>query len=89
MAINLGIIGLSADKAAWATAAHVGPIKSDVLNGKYSLTAIATSRPETAESSAKVHGISVEKAYSSPEAIAKDPDVSLVVVSVKVDIPPR
>lgn len=84
MPIRLGIIGLSADQSAWATKTHIVPLKSHPLSEKYSVTAVATSKPETAEAAAKAHGISAEKAYSSPEAIANDPDVDMVVVSVKV-----
>lgn len=46
--------------------------------------AVGTSSPETARKAAEAHGLSVDKAYSSPEAIADDKDVDLVVVSVKV-----
>ncbi|KAK3176113.1 hypothetical protein OEA41_007435 [Lepraria neglecta] len=83
MAIRLGIIGLSADKAAWATNAHAVPLKAPPLSEKYTITAVATSSPESARAAAKSHGVPEEKAYSSPEAIANDPDVDMVVVSVK------
>ncbi|KAK4693820.1 hypothetical protein P7C71_g3650, partial [Lecanoromycetidae sp. Uapishka_2] len=86
MPVRLGIIGLSADKSAWATRAHVDPLKSDLLKEKYQITAVATSKPETAEAAAKAYGISKDKGYSSPEAIAKDPDVDMVVVSVKTPL---
>ena len=46
--------------------------------------AVGTSSPETAKKAAEAHGVSADKAYSSPEAIAQDKDVDLVVVSVKV-----
>ena len=84
MPIRLGIIGLSADSGAWATMAHVSPLKSAALSKEYTITAVATSSPESAKAAAKAHGIAEEKAYSSPEAIANDPDVDMVVVSVKV-----
>jgi len=84
MPIRLGIIGLSADPQAWATKAHVGPRKSPALSEKYSVTAVATSKPESAEAAAKSHDVAKEKAYSSPEAIAMDSAVDMVVVSVKV-----
>lgn len=74
MPIRLGITGLSADPQAWATKAHVGPGKSPALSEKYSVTAVA----------AKSHDVAKEKAYSSPEAIAMDSAVDMVVVSVKV-----
>lgn len=46
--------------------------------------AVGTSSPETATKAAAAHGVEADKAYSSPEAIAGDEDVDLVVVSVKV-----
>lgn len=84
MTIHLGIIGLSADQSAWATKAHVGPLKSHLLSEKYSITAVATSTPASADAAAKFHGVAKDKAYSSPEAIAKDSDIDMVVVAVKV-----
>lgn len=82
--IGVGIIGLSAEKSAWATAAHSAPLQSAPLNEKFKLVALGTSSPETAKKAADAHGISPDKAYSSAEAIANDRDVDLVVVSVKV-----
>ena len=84
MAINLGIIGLSADPAAWATGAHVGPLKSPSLSDKYKLVALATSRPETAKASAKAHDVPESKAYHDAKDLAIDPDVDMVVVSVQL-----
>ena len=82
--IGVGIIGLSADKSAWATGAHSAPLQSAPLNEKFKLVAVGTSSLETARKAAEAHGISADKAYSSAEAIAEDKDVDLVVVSVKV-----
>lgn len=84
--IRLGIIGLSADKSAWAASAHVTPLKSAPLSSQYALKAIGTSRPETAKAAAKAYGLPEDKAYSSPEAIAHDPEVDMVVVSVKTPL---
>lgn len=84
MTIRLGIIGLSADQMAWATMAHVAPLKSPTLSKDYTVVALATSSTESAKKAAKSHGIPEDKAYSSSEAIANDPDVDMVVVSVKV-----
>ena len=82
--IGVGIIGLSADQSAWATSAHSAPLKSSPLNEKFKLVAVSTSSPETAKKAAEAQGISADKAYSNPQAIADDKDVDLVVVSVKV-----
>ncbi|KAL8652189.1 MAG: hypothetical protein Q9210_002824 [Variospora velana] len=85
MVIHLGIIGLSADQSAWANMAHVQAIKpGGPLAHQYKLTALATSKPESATAAAEFHGVPVEKAYSKPEDIASDPDVDMVVVSVQV-----
>jgi len=85
MVIRVGIIGLSAEQSAWATMAHVQAIKEDgPLSGHFKLTALATSNPDSAKAAAKAHGLPLEKGYSNPEDIANDPDVDLVVVSVKV-----
>ena len=86
MVIRLGIIGLSADKSAWATSAHVAPLKAPALSDKYQITAVATSNPESAKAAAEAHGVPANKAYHRPEAIANDPDVDMVVVSVKVPL---
>lgn len=86
MSIRLGIIGLSADQAAWATMAHVAPLKSPTLSDKYKITALATSSPETAKAAAKVHGVPENKAYHKAEDIANDPDVDMVVVSIKLPL---
>lgn len=85
MVTRLGIIGLSADQAAWATMAHVSSFKpGGPLADQYKLTALATSNPDSAKVAAKAHGLPLEKAYSNPKDIANDPDVDMVVVSVKV-----
>ncbi|KAM0798398.1 hypothetical protein BDR22DRAFT_809112 [Usnea florida] len=84
--IGVGIIGLSANKSAWATAAHSTPLRSAPLNEKFNLVAVSTSSPETAKKAADAHGVDAEKAYSSPEAIANDKAVDLVVVSVKTPL---
>ncbi|KAL8934218.1 MAG: hypothetical protein Q9216_006021 [Gyalolechia sp. 2 TL-2023] len=90
MVVRLGIIGLSADPAAWATLAHVSPFKSGgPLADDFKLTALATSNPDSANAAAKAHGIPLEKAYCKPEDIANDPDVDMVVVSVKTPMHKR
>ncbi|KAL8864169.1 MAG: hypothetical protein Q9198_010048, partial [Flavoplaca austrocitrina] len=62
--------------------AHGASIKGS-LASQYTITAVATSTPETAKASAKAHGLPEDKGYSSPEDIANDSDVDMVVVSVK------
>ncbi|KAL9047129.1 MAG: hypothetical protein Q9214_000220 [Letrouitia sp. 1 TL-2023] len=87
MAIRVGIIGLSADDPlAWATSAHVAPLKGADLSKYYTLTAVGTSNPESAARAAAFHEVPKSKAYSKPEDMAADKDVDMVVVSVKVNL---
>ena len=83
MPINLGIIGLSAKPTAWATIGHISPLKSKLAD-KYAVTAIAGSSEANVQTSAKAFGLSQDKAYSDAEQLAKDADVQMVVVAVKV-----
>lgn len=83
MPIRLGVIGLSADPISWTSTAHIAPLQGN-LSSKYKVTALSTSSPETAALAAEKWGLPKDKAYSSAEDIAKDPDVDLVVVGVKL-----
>ncbi|KAF2168553.1 hypothetical protein M409DRAFT_21304 [Zasmidium cellare ATCC 36951] len=84
MVTRVGIIGLSASDGTWAAGAHANPLKTLPLSDKYALKAVSTSSAASAAKSAERWGIASDKAYSSAEDIAKDPDVDLVVVSVKL-----
>jgi predicted dehydrogenase len=81
MPIRVGIVGLSTNPAAWS-GVHLAAIKSNPE--LYTLVALSSSSPASAAASGKLHGVPAEKCYSSAEALAKDPEVDLVVVSVKV-----
>jgi len=84
--IGLGFVGLSAK--GWASTSLAPPLFEAPLNQQYKLVAVSTSRAASAEESAKVHsekiGYAVKGYHGSTEAIAADPDVQLVVISVKV-----
>ncbi|KAL9128788.1 MAG: hypothetical protein Q9217_002597 [Psora testacea] len=86
MVIKLGIIGLSADPSAWATIAHVEPLKQKPLSEQYKLAAVATSSPETAKAAGLSQALPGSKTYSSAEDIANDEDVHMIVVSVKAPL---
>lgn len=76
--IKLGIIGANPDQG-WAVRAHVPALRS---LDQYELTAVATSRPESAQRAAKEFGAA--HAFTDPRSLAEHPDVDLVVVTVKV-----
>jgi predicted dehydrogenase len=85
MPIRVGIIGLSAQQDAWTSSAYIGSLRANLSAG-YTVTALATSSPASAAAAAKQCGLPANKAYSSAEAIANDPDVDLVVVGVKLPV---
>ncbi|KAH6984245.1 oxidoreductase [Ilyonectria sp. MPI-CAGE-AT-0026] len=84
--IRVGLIGLSTardlEPGSWAVSSHL----PSILNSPhYTLVALANSTVESARKSIAAHGLpSTTKAYGSPEDLANDPDIDLVVVSVRV-----
>ncbi|EKM48897.1 uncharacterized protein PHACADRAFT_108008 [Phanerochaete carnosa HHB-10118-sp] len=88
--IRLGVIGLSASAGAWANTLIAPLLPPAPLASKYKLTALCTRSAESAAAAAdkftKAVGHAV-KAYHGQDGyaqIANDPDVDLVVVSIKV-----
>ncbi|KAI0685360.1 NAD-binding Rossmann fold oxidoreductase [Cytidiella melzeri] len=87
--IRLGVIGLSANKG-WASTDLIPPIFDPLLADKYTLTALSTSSEQSAKNAAEKYsslaGHTVKGYYGTQgwTDIANDPEVDLVVVSVKV-----
>lgn len=86
--IRVGLLGLSSKIASamegggWAASAHLPPITE--LDG-FQLVAIANSSRASAQKAKEIHKLDASvKTYGSPEDLANDPDVDLVVVSVGV-----
>ncbi len=75
---GVGIIGASPDRG-WAGRAHVPAIQA---SPHFALTAVATTRTESAE--AARHRFGATHAFTDPASLAAHPDVDLVVVTVKV-----
>lgn len=76
--IRVGLIGASSGQG-WASISHVPALHA---LPQYEIVAVATSRTESAEQSAGELGL--RHAYTDPSALARNPDVDLVTVSVKV-----
>ena len=79
--IRIGILGLPA-AGGWANVAHLPYLRQ---TSKYKIVAIANSSVASAQ--AAISALSLDpttKAYDSPEDIAADPDVDLLVCSVNV-----
>ena len=86
--IRVGLIGLSTKKelsntGAWASLAHFPFLAA---SPHYRVVALLNSTIESAKASIAHHHLGPDvKAYGSPEDLAKDENVDLVVVSVQVD----
>ncbi|KAG7443996.1 NAD-binding Rossmann fold oxidoreductase [Guyanagaster necrorhizus] len=80
--IKVGFVGLS--KQGWASILLAPTL---LKNGKYSLTAVSTSSPESSQASAEKQseeaGHPVTPYYGSTSKIAADPNVDFVAVSVR------
>ncbi|KAF2730100.1 NAD-P-binding protein [Polyplosphaeria fusca] len=80
--IRVGFIGLGSGQA-WSVWAHLPYLKS---SPKYEIVALCNSSVERAQAAIKTHELpNTVKAYGSAEEIANDPDIDLIVCSVRVD----
>ncbi|GAD97179.1 oxidoreductase, putative [Paecilomyces variotii No. 5] len=86
--IRVGLVGLSSTATnpqapgAWALLAHLPWLLS---SPDYKLVALANSSVESAKKAIVAHKLSSDvKAYGSPEELANDPSIDLVVISVNV-----
>jgi predicted dehydrogenase len=75
---GVGIIGANPERG-WAARAHVPAIEA---SRHFALTAVATTRTESAEAARRRFG--ARHAFTDPARLAAHPDVDLVVVTVKV-----
>jgi predicted dehydrogenase len=83
--IRVGIIGLSAAATGtnWAAIAHLPYLSK---SPHYTITALCNSSVEAAKKAIKAYDLpTTTKAYGSPEDLANDPDVDLVVANTRVD----
>lgn len=79
--LRVGFIGLST--SGWAPRAHLPYLKQ---NSKYVITGVCNTSKASAENAIKHHDLpTTTKAYSSYQELADDPEVDLVVVSVRTD----
>lgn len=85
--IRVAIIGLSANATTdWAQRAHLPYLLSPRGRERFQIFALCNSSVAAAEKSIKVfHLPPATRAYGSPEDLAADPDVQLVVCATRVD----
>jgi predicted dehydrogenase len=77
--LRLGIIGANANRG-WAQKAHVPAL---AVLGEFELTAVCTTRQDSAEASA--HKFGALRAYDDVEKLVADLDIEAVAVVVRID----
>src|SRR5438477_1574351 len=77
--IRVGIIGASPDRG-WAAQAHIPALKS--LSDDFEITALSTSRRESADAASKLFGVPL--AFDNHQDLVNSADVDVVAVTVKV-----
>jgi len=83
--IRVALIGLSAAATGtnWAASAHLPYL---LKSSHYTITALCNSSVEAAQKAIQAYKLpGTTKAYGSPEDLANDPDVDLVVANTRVD----
>src|SRR5438067_1946520 len=77
--IRVGIIGANPDRG-WAAQAHIPALRS--LADDFEITALSTSRRESADAASKVFDVPV--AFDNHQDLVNNPSVDVVAVTVKV-----
>jgi predicted dehydrogenase len=85
--LRTALIGLSSSAiTSWASAAHLPGLLTPIGRAKLPITALLNSSVEAAKSAIETYKLAPEtKAYGSPEDLANDPDVDLVICNTRVD----
>ena len=86
--IGVALIGLSGKaKTSWASAAHLPYLLSDRGRQSYKIVALCNSSEEAARTAIKAYSLASDvKAYGSPQDVAADPGIDLVVCATRVDV---
>ena len=77
--IRVGIIGANPDRG-WAAQAHIPALKS--LSDDFEITALSTTRRESADAASKLFGVPV--AFDNHQDLVNSADVDVVAITVKV-----
>ncbi len=77
--IRVGIIGANPDRG-WAAEAHIPALKS--LPDDFEITALSTSRRESAEAAGRRFGVAL--AFDNHQDLVNSPDVDVVAITVRV-----
>src|SRR5712692_6806042 len=77
--IRVGIIGANPDRG-WAAQAHIPALRS--LSDDFEITALSTTRRESAEAAGKLFGVPL--AFDNHQDLVNSTDVDVVAITVKV-----
>lgn len=84
--IRVALVGLSSNAAtSWASSAHLPYLLSPAGRARFEVVALLNSSTAAAQRAAATYGLPAARAYGTPEELAADPDVQLVVVCTRVD----
>jgi predicted dehydrogenase len=85
--LRAALIGLSSSGAgSWAANAHLPNLVTPAGRSRYNITALLNSSEEAAKSAIKKYNLaSTTKAYGTPEALAQDKDIDVVICNTRVD----
>lgn len=76
----------SSAATSWASAAHLPALLTATGRSKIRITALLNSSVDAAKSAIEAYKLDSEtKAYGSPEDLASDPDIDLVICNTRVD----
>lgn len=86
--IRVALIGLSSSSPSWLSLAHLSYLLSARGQQKFQIVALQNSSLSAAEAAIKKYNFdpTVVTAYGTPEDLAKDEDVELVVSGTRVDV---
>ncbi|KAF2249195.1 putative oxidoreductase [Trematosphaeria pertusa] len=85
--LRTALIGLSSSATtSWASTAHLPGLLTSAGRSKLPIVALLNSSVDAAQASIKTYGLpDSTKAFGSPDDLASDPDVDLVICNTRVD----
>jgi predicted dehydrogenase len=85
--LRAALIGMSSRSVtSWGAKAHLPNLFTNSGRSRYTLAALLNSSVESAQEAIKINNLpSSTKAYGSPDDLAKDPDIDVVICNTRVD----
>jgi predicted dehydrogenase len=85
--VRAALIGLSSSAAtSWASAAHLPALLTETGRSKIAISALSNSSTRAAKTAIQTYGLPDHtKAYGSPDDLAADSDIDLVICNTRVD----